>query len=73
MAKITELVERYNQGEIDFATVLAEVPTMEWQTRHVTSDGEIWWTGENTIADVDVLCFERLITEEERMAIFNAI
>lgn len=73
MTKITELVEKYRNGEMDFAAVLTEVPKLEWQTRHVTSDGEIWWTGENTIADVDVMKFEGLITEAERMAIFNAI
>jgi hypothetical protein len=73
MAKIAELVTKYRQGEIDFTALLAEVPTLEWGTRHIAADGEIWWTGENTIADVEVLNYKGLITEEERVAIFNAI
>jgi hypothetical protein len=73
MTKITELVEAYKAGKMDFADVIAAVPTLEWGTRHQGEDGEIWITGENKVVDVEVLWFDEIITEEERTAIINAI
>lgn len=73
MTKITELVEKYKRGEMDFDALIAEVPTLEWGTRHEAADGEIWVTGENTVVDVETLWFDEVITEAERTAILNAI
>jgi hypothetical protein len=73
MAKISELVTQYKQGEMDFNALLALVPTLEWGTRHQGEDGEIWVTGENKVVDVEVLWFHNIITEEERTAIIRAI
>lgn len=73
MTKIAELVTQYREGEITFDALLTAVPTLEWGQRHEEVDGEIWWEGENTVADVGVLYFESLITDEERQAIVNAI
>lgn len=73
MAKIAELVTRYKQGEITFDDVLEAVPTLEWGTRHEEGDGEIWWDGENTAGDVDVLWYENTITDDEREAILSRI
>jgi hypothetical protein len=73
MAKIAELVTKYKHGDMDLNALLALVPTLEWGTRHEEADGEIWWSGENTIADVGVLYFENIINLDERRAILNAI
>lgn len=73
MTKITELVEQYKRGEMDFEAVVAAVPTLEWGTRHQGEDGEIWVTGANKVVDVEVMWFNGDITEEERTAIINAI
>lgn len=73
MTKINELVSRYRQGELTFDAVLAAVPEMQWGTRHEEPDGEIWWDGESTVGDVDVLWYENEITDEERAAILAAI
>jgi hypothetical protein len=73
MATIAELVTQYKQGEIDFNAVLSAVPALEWGKKHVEADGEIWWDGENTLGDVDVLWYENAITDEEREAILNVI
>lgn len=73
MAKIAELVTQYKQGELDLNALLILVPTLEWGQRHVEADGEIWWDGENTVADVDVLWYENTITDDEREAILAQI
>lgn len=73
MTKITELVEQYKRGELDFEAVIAAVPTLEWGTRHQGEDGEIWVTGANKVVDVEVMLFDGEITEEECIAILNAI
>lgn len=73
MAKIAELVTKYKQGELKFDALLAEVPKLQWGKRHVEADGEIWWDGENTVGDVDVLWYENTITDEEREAILAQI
>lgn len=70
---IAELVTRYKNGEITFEEVLSAVPGLQWGTRHEEADGEIWWDGDNTVADVGVLFFEGIITDEERRAIINKI
>lgn len=73
MAKIAELVEKYKRGEMDFDALLAQVPTLEWGTRHEEADGEVWVEGENKVVDVEALWFDEVITEEERTAILTAI
>ena len=73
MAKIAELVAKYKQGEMSFDALLAEVPSLEWGKRHEAADGELWVTGENSVADVEVLWYDEVITEDERTAILNAI
>lgn len=73
MAKIAELVTKYKQGDMTFDELLSAVPTLEWGTRHEEADGEIWWDGENTVGDVDVLWYENTITDEEREAILSVI
>jgi hypothetical protein len=73
MAKIAELVAQYKQGEMDLNALLVLVPTLEWGTRHEEADGEIWWDGENTVGDVDVLWYENTITDDEREAILSVI
>lgn len=70
---ITELVARYKQGEISFEDVLTAVPGLEWGTRHEEVDGEIWWDGDNTVADVGVLFYQGILTWEEHRAIINQI
>lgn len=73
MTKITELVARYKAGTLEFDALLEIVPTLQWGTRHEGPDGEIWWDGENTVGDVDVLWYENAINDDERKAIFAAI
>lgn len=73
MAKIAELVTKYKQGDMDLSTLLTLVPTLEWGTRHEEADGEIWWSGENTVGDVEILWYEDIITDAERESILNAI
>jgi hypothetical protein len=73
MATIAELVTQYKQGEMDLNALLTLVPTLEWGKRHEEADGEIWWDGENTVGDVDVLWYENTITDEEREAILSVI
>lgn len=70
---IKELTEEYKSGRIDFSLLLKMVPTLEWGTRHEGIDGEIWWEGENTVGDVDILWYDSIITGEERLAIMDAI
>lgn len=70
---IKELTEEYKSGRIDFSLLLKMVPTLEWGTRHEGTDGEIWWEGENTVGDVDILWYDSIITDEERLAIMEAI
>lgn len=73
MKTINELIQAYKQGQIDFATVLVETPKLQWGTKHVEADGEIWWDGDNTVGDVDILWYESVITDDEREAIMEAI
>ena len=73
LAKIGELVARYKVGELSFDALLAEVPNLQWGRKHVDADGEIWWDGENTAGDVDILWYENDITDEERAAILSRI
>lgn len=72
MSKIADLVDLYKNGEIDFESLLAVVPTLEWGTRR-EENGEIWWEGENTVGDVDILWYENVISDEEREAIFSKL
>lgn len=73
MATIVELVTRYKQGEMTFAAVLAEVPSLKWGQRHEEPDGEIWWEGPNKVIDVEALWFDDIITQDERTAILSRI
>lgn len=73
MTKIRELVKQYKAGELEFEALLEIVPTLNWAVERETSDGEIWFDGENTVASVDAMCFENEITQEEKRAIFAAI
>lgn len=73
MKTINELIQDYKQGRTDFDTVLAEVPKLKWGTKHVEADGEIWWDGDNTVGDVDILWYENTITDDERLAILNLV
>lgn len=73
VVKIAELVTKYKQGDMDLSALLTLVPTLEWGARHEEADGEIWWDGENTVGDVDVLWYENIITDAERESILNAI
>lgn len=73
MATIVELVTRYKQGELTFDALLAEVPSLKWGQRHVEADGEIWWDGENTVSDVDILWYENTINDAEREAILALV
>lgn len=70
---ITELLAAYRSGELEFSDVLTAVPELTWGTRHEEADGEIWWDGENTVADVDLLWYEGYLTDTERDAVLNAI
>lgn len=70
---ITELLAGYRSGELEFSDVLNAVPMLVWGTRHEEVDGEVWWDGENTVADVDLLWYEGYLTDEERKAVLNAI
>lgn len=72
MAKIAELVAKYKQGDMDLNALLVQVPTLEWGTRH-EENGEIWWDGENTVGDIDILWYENAITDDEREAILSVI
>lgn len=73
ITRIKNLTEEYKSGRITFAFLLKMVPTLEWGTRHEGIDGEIWWEGENTVGDVDILWYSGIITSEERLAIMDAI
>ena len=73
LTKITDLVKKYKSGEIGFDEVIRCVPFLEWGSRHEEADGEIWWDGENTVGDVDILWYENVINDDERKAIMDAI
>lgn len=70
---ITELLAGYRSRELEFSDVLNAVPKLDWGQRHEEVDGEIWWDGENTVGDVDLLWYEGYITDEERESIVNLI
>ena len=73
ITKIGVLVEKYKAGEIAFDELLQRVPGLEWGTRHEAPDGEIWWSGENTVGDVDILWYDNIINDAERKAIFDTL
>lgn len=70
---ITELAAAYKTGELTFNDVLEAIPQLTWGQRHEEVDGEVWWDGENTVADVDLFWYEGYFTDDERDAIMNAI
>lgn len=70
---IAELVMQLKNGEMTLEEVVEKVPSLDWGVRHEEVDGEIWWDGENTVGDVDILWYENVITDEERKAILNAV
>lgn len=72
ITKIGALVEKYKAGEMDFDEVIRRVPGLEWGTRHEEA-GEIWWEGENTVGDVDILWYEGTLTDTEREEILSAL
>lgn len=73
LTKITELVTKYKEGELSLDELIRIVPSLEWGTRHKEADGEIWWDGENTVGDIDILWYENVINDDERKAILDAV
>lgn len=73
MSPIASLIWRNRHGHISFDDLLKQVPLLQWAVRREESDGEVWWDGENSVGDIDLLWYEDIITDDEREAIIAAI